>query len=34
LNLLSTVFTEVGVGYAFFDNFGFYVIVFAAPSTR
>jgi uncharacterized protein YkwD len=34
LNLLSTVYTEIGVGYAFFDNFGFYVVVFAAPSTR
>lgn len=34
LNLLSTVYTEVGLGYAFFDNFGFYVVVFAAPSTR
>lgn len=34
LNLLSTVFSEIGVGYAFFDNFGFYVVVFAAPSTR
>jgi len=34
LNLLSTVYTEIGVGYAFFDNFGYYVVVFAAPSTR
>ena len=34
LNLLSTVYKEVGIGYAFFDNFGFYVVVFAAPSTR
>ncbi len=31
LNLISTTFTEVGIGYAFFDNFGFYVIVFGAP---
>jgi uncharacterized protein YkwD len=30
-NLLSSTFTEIGVGYAFFDNFGYYVIVFAAP---
>ena len=30
-NLLSTTFTEIGVGYAFFDNYGFYVIVFAKP---
>jgi uncharacterized protein YkwD len=28
-NLLSTTFTEIGVGYAFFDNSGYYVIVFA-----
>lgn len=34
LNLLSTVYTEIGVGYTFFDNFGYYVVVFAAPSTR
>lgn len=31
LNLISTKFTEIGVGYAFFDNFGYYVVVFAAP---
>jgi uncharacterized protein YkwD len=31
LNLLSTKFTEIGVGYAFFDNFGYYAVVFAAP---
>ena len=30
-NLLSRTFTEIGVGYAFFDNFGYYVIVFAKP---
>jgi uncharacterized protein YkwD len=30
-NLLSSTFTEIGVGYAFFDNFGYYVLVFAAP---
>jgi uncharacterized protein YkwD len=30
-NLLSTTFTEIGVGYAFFDNSGYYVIVFARP---
>jgi uncharacterized protein YkwD len=29
--LLSTTFTEIGVGYAFFDNSGYYVIVFAEP---
>jgi uncharacterized protein YkwD len=30
-NLLSTTFTEIGVGYSFFDNFGYYVIVFGKP---
>ncbi|HLO31812.1 MAG TPA: CAP domain-containing protein [Anaerolineales bacterium] len=30
-NLLSTTFTEIGVGYSFFNNFGYYVIVFAKP---
>ena len=30
-NLLSNTYTEIGVGYAFFDNFGYYVLVFAAP---
>jgi uncharacterized protein YkwD len=30
-NLLSTNFTEIGVGYAFFNNYGYYVIVFAKP---
>jgi hypothetical protein len=30
-NLLSTTFTEIGLGYSFFDNFGFYVLVFGAP---
>jgi uncharacterized protein YkwD len=30
-NLLTTKFTEIGVGYAFFNNFGYYVIVFAKP---
>jgi uncharacterized protein YkwD len=30
-NLLSTTFTEIGVGYAFFNNYGYYVIVFAKP---
>lgn len=28
-NLLTTQYTEIGVGYAFFNNFGYYVIVFA-----
>ena len=33
-NLLSTTYTEIGVGYSFYDNFGYYVVVFAAPSVR
>ncbi|HXQ38819.1 MAG TPA: CAP domain-containing protein, partial [Anaerolineales bacterium] len=33
-NLLSNIYTEIGVGYSFFGNFGYYVIVFAAPSVR
>lgn len=31
LNLISSTFIDIGVGYAFFDNFGYFVIVFAAP---
>ena len=31
LNLISTEYTEVGIGYAFFNNFGYYVVVFGAP---
>jgi uncharacterized protein YkwD len=30
-NLLSTTFTQIGVGYSFFDNYGFYALVFAQP---
>jgi uncharacterized protein YkwD len=30
-NLLSTTFTEIGVGYSFFENYGYYVLVFARP---
>ena len=30
-NLLSTSFKEIGVGYSFFDNYGFYALVFATP---
>jgi uncharacterized protein YkwD len=30
-NLLSTTFTEIGVGYAFFEDYGFYALVFAQP---
>lgn len=31
LNLLSSEYVEVGIGYAFYDNFGFYVVVFGVP---
>jgi uncharacterized protein YkwD len=31
LNLVSSTFVDIGVGYAFFDNYGYYVIVFATP---
>ena len=31
LNLISDTATEMGVGYAFFNNYGYYVIVFASP---
>ncbi|OQY32275.1 MAG: hypothetical protein B6I38_04850 [Anaerolineaceae bacterium 4572_5.1] len=30
-NLISTQYTEVGIGYAFFDNFGYYAVVFGMP---
>ena len=30
-NLISDKFVDIGVGYAFFNNYGYYVIVFAAP---
>lgn len=30
-NLLTTKYSEIGVGYAFYDNFGFYVVDFASP---
>lgn len=30
-NLLSTTLTEIGVGYSFYENFGYYVLVFAKP---
>jgi uncharacterized protein YkwD len=30
-NLLSNTFTEIGVGYSFYNNYGYYVLVFAAP---
>jgi uncharacterized protein YkwD len=31
LNLISDTYTEIGIGYAFFNNYGYYVIVFATP---
>jgi uncharacterized protein YkwD len=31
LNMLSSNYTEIGVGYSFFNNFGYYVLVFAKP---
>lgn len=31
LNMISTQYTEIGVGYAFFDNYGYYVVDFTAP---
>jgi uncharacterized protein YkwD len=30
-NLVSDSFTEIGIGYSFFNNFGYYVVVFATP---
>lgn len=30
-NLLSTQYTEIGVGYAFYNNYGYYVVDFATP---
>jgi uncharacterized protein YkwD len=30
-NLLTTKYSEIGVGYAFYDNFGYYVVDFALP---
>jgi uncharacterized protein YkwD len=30
-NMLSTQYTEFGVAYAFFNNYGYYVVVFATP---
>jgi uncharacterized protein YkwD len=31
LNLVSDRFIDIGMGYAFFDNYGYYVIVFGTP---
>ncbi len=30
-NLLSTTYTEIGMGYAFFNGYGYYVLVLAKP---
>jgi uncharacterized protein YkwD len=30
-NLVSDTFTDVGIGYSFFNNFGYYVVVFGSP---
>lgn len=30
-NLISTDYTEIGVGYSFYNNYGYYVVVFATP---
>lgn len=30
-NLISISYKEIGVGYSFFNNYGYYVVVFAAP---
>lgn len=30
-NLLTTKYTEIGAGYSFFNDFGYYVVVFGAP---
>ena len=30
-NLLSTTFTQIGVGYSFYDDYGFYAVVFGQP---
>jgi uncharacterized protein YkwD len=31
LNLISDTFVDVGVGYSFFNNYGYYVVVFGSP---
>lgn len=30
-NLLSSIYTEIGVAYSFYNNYGYYVLVFAKP---
>ncbi|MEW5939909.1 MAG: CAP domain-containing protein, partial [Chloroflexota bacterium] len=31
-NLLSAKYTEIGIGYSFFNNYGYYVIDFTVPA--
>ena len=31
LNLVSDKYIDIGVGYSFFDNYGYYAIVFGTP---
>ena len=31
LNLISDTYIDIGVGYSFFNNYGYYVVVFATP---
>lgn len=31
LNLISDTFVDIGVGYSFFNNYGYYVVVFGTP---
>jgi uncharacterized protein YkwD len=31
LNLISDTYVDVGVGYSFFNNYGYYVVVFGTP---
>jgi len=30
-NLISDTYTEIGIGYSFFNNYGYYVVVFGTP---
>ena len=30
-NLISAAYSEVGIGYVFLNNFGYYVVVFGTP---
>jgi len=30
-NLISDTYIEIGIGYSFFNNYGYYVVVFATP---